>query len=92
MRYALTMNDKSETMKDMGATFYVSVDEAPGLAKTIDEAVSLFKPFKERLKNMEDNGYRRRFWTNYEDKDTEMANEKPGNPRWGIGRLFNELR
>ncbi|KAI1396730.1 hypothetical protein F4819DRAFT_474392 [Hypoxylon fuscum] len=92
MRYALTMNDKSEMMKDLGGTFYTSVDEVPGLAKTVHEAVSLFEPFKERLNNMEDDGYRGRFCANYEDEDKDTANEKPEKPRWGLGLLFNELR
>lgn len=86
------MNDKSETMKDLGGTFYTSIDEVPGLAKTVHEAVSLFEPFKERLNNMEDNGYRGRFCANYEDENKDTADEKPEQPRWGIGSLFNELR
>ncbi|UNI17156.1 hypothetical protein JDV02_003532 [Purpureocillium takamizusanense] len=95
MRYALTMNDKAEMMKDMGVTFYGSIDEVPGLGKTVDEAITLFEPFRERLKNMEDGGYRGRFCTNYKDEDHEnkdAANEKLEKPRWGIGWLFNELR
>lgn len=92
MRYALTMDDKSEMMKDMGATFYSSVDEVPGLAKTIDKAVSLFEPFRERLENMEDDDYERRFCSGYEDEDKDTANKKAKKPKWGIGRLFDELR
>lgn len=91
MQYALTMNDKSEIMKDLGGTFYTSVDEVPGLAKTVYEAVSLFEPFKERLNNMEDDDYRARFCANYEDEDKDTANEKPEKPRWGIASLFNDL-
>ncbi|KAK4073277.1 hypothetical protein Purlil1_13116 [Purpureocillium lilacinum] len=91
-RYALTMDDKSEMMKDMGATFYASVEKVPGLAKTVDEAVNLFEPFKERLKNMEDGDYRRRFCTNHRDEDTNTANEELEKPRWGMGWLYNELR
>ena len=78
-------------MNQTGATFYTSVDEVPGLAKTVDEAVRLFEPFKERLKNMEDNEYEGRFCTNYEDKDKDAAEETPEKPRWGIGRLFNQF-
>ncbi|KAI0387991.1 hypothetical protein F5Y04DRAFT_241447 [Hypomontagnella monticulosa] len=92
MRYALTMDDKSEMMKDLGATFYASVDVVPGLAKTVQEAVSLFEPFKERLNNMEDDGYRERFCANNEDEDKDTVNEKHDKLRWGIGRLFGELR
>ncbi|GJN78138.1 hypothetical protein PLIIFM63780_001631 [Purpureocillium lilacinum] len=67
------MDDKSEVMKDMGATFYISADEVPGLAKTVDAAISLFEPFRERLEHMEDSGYRRRFCTDYmyEDEDED---------------------
>ncbi|KAK6200846.1 hypothetical protein LQW54_009429 [Pestalotiopsis sp. IQ-011] len=54
MRYVLTMDDKAEIMKDVGGTFYTSVDEAPGLANTVHESIDLFEPFKERLSNMED--------------------------------------
>ena len=96
MRYALTMNDKSEVMKDLGGTFYTSVDEVPGLAKTVDGAVGLFEPFGQRLNDMEDNAYRRRFCTydkdEDEDKNKDTGNEKPQKPRWGIGSLFHELR
>ena len=96
MRYALTMDDKSEVMKDMGATFYISADEVPGLAKTVDAAISLFEPFRERLEHMEDSGYRRRFCTDYmyedEDEDEDTVNEQPDRPRWGIRWLFHESR
>lgn len=95
MRYALTMDDKSEMIKDLGGTFYISVDEVPGLAKTVNEAVGLFEPFKQRLLNMEDDAYRRRFCTS-EDKDTDTdkdtANGEHQKPGWGIGSLFRELR
>lgn len=91
LRFALTMDDKSEMLKDMGATFYNSVDEVPGLAKTVDEAVGLFEPFKERLEKMEDDGYRRRFCSGYQDEDKDMAKEEPKKARWGIGWFFNDL-
>ncbi|KAK8119962.1 uncharacterized protein PG998_004588 [Apiospora kogelbergensis] len=96
MRYALTMDDKSEMIKDLGGTFYASIDEIPGRAKTVGEAVGLFEPFKQRLSNMEDDSYRNRFCTidegEDEDNDKGTANEKPFKQRWGIGSLFNELR
>lgn len=92
MRYALTMNDKSEIMEDLGGTFYTYVEEVSGLAKTVHEAISLFEPFRERLNKMEDDGYRGRFCVDYEDQDKDMVYEKPEKPRWGIGSLFNQLR
>lgn len=93
MRYALTMDDKSEMMKDLGSTFYVSIDEIPGLAKTVDEAVALFEPFKQRLTDMEDNAYRRRFRTHQDEgENTNTRKEETRKSRWGIGSLFPELR
>ncbi len=90
MRYTLTMDDKCEVMKDMGATFHDTLGEVPGIAKTVEDARNLFEPFRERLQKMEDDKYRRRFCTNhvYEDEseDEETADEKP---RWGIWPLFN---
>lgn len=91
MQYALTMDDKAEMMKEMGATFYNSVEEVPGLAKSVDEAVNLFEPFRERLRNMDDDSYRRRFCTDDKDEDEDMMNESVGKLRWGIGWFFNEL-
>lgn len=32
------------------------MNEIPGLAKTVDEAIDLFEPFKEQLRSMEDGG------------------------------------
>lgn len=99
MRYALTMDDKAEMMKELGATFYASIDDVPGLAKTVDEAIALFEPFKQRLNDMEDVTTRWRFCTHTEDSkdrdtdtETDTANEEPQKERWGIGWLFPELR
>lgn len=87
----LGMNDKSEIMMDLGGEFYTSVDEVPGLANTVHQAVGLFEPFKERLNNMEDDGHRERFCANHKEDDKDKANEKHEKARWGIG-LLNELR
>ncbi|KAG9253830.1 uncharacterized protein F5Z01DRAFT_656798 [Emericellopsis atlantica] len=97
MRYALTMDDKSEMIKELGGTFYISVDEVPGLAKTVGEAVGLFEPFKQRLNDMEDNAYRGRFCRHEKedtdtDTDTDTGSEEIQKPRWGLWSLFHELR
>ncbi|ETS83490.1 hypothetical protein PFICI_05366 [Pestalotiopsis fici W106-1] len=91
LRYSLSMDDKAEIMKELGATFYASVDQIPGLAKTVHEAVSLFEPFKERLKNMDDPAYSAHFCTWSEEQDKSTSNEKLEKPRWGIWSLFNGL-
>lgn len=98
MRYALTMDDKAEMMKELGATFHKSVDEVDGLAKTVEEAVSLFEPFKKRLENMEDNEYRQRFCSgdskqNEGDETVQQPEDvHSSRPRWGIASLFPDLR
>ncbi|KAI4597980.1 hypothetical protein KJ359_003788 [Pestalotiopsis sp. 9143b] len=91
MRYVLTMDDKAGIMEDLGGTFYTSVDEAPGLAKTVHESIDLFEPFRERLSNMEDDAYRGRFCAGYEYENGDMAAENLEKPRWGIWSLLNQL-
>lgn len=86
MRYALTMDDKCEMMKDMGATYYDRVEVVPGIGKTVEEAKSLFEPFKERLEKMEDDTYRNRFCT-YDPDEAEDVLEHD-KPRWGTWSLF----
>ncbi|KAK2606048.1 hypothetical protein QQS21_003566 [Conoideocrella luteorostrata] len=95
MRYALSMDDKAEMMKDMDATFYDTIDEVSSIAKTIDDAKSLFEPFKERLGKMEDHEYAWRFCRDFEPQGKDDINDKDtakDKPRWGIWSLFNELR
>lgn len=96
LQYTLTMDNKAEQLKDMGATFYNSLNEVAGIAKTIDEAITMFEPFKERLRDMEDDKYRRRFYGHEdqeEDEDTTgEESENSGKPRWGIEWLFKQLR
>lgn len=95
MHYGMLIKQILRVLASECTSSFNSVDEVPGLARTIDEAVSLFKPFNERLKNMEDDDYERRFCKSYKDGDKETENEKPEKvekPRWGIGWLFDELR
>ncbi|KAK0387378.1 hypothetical protein NLU13_5690 [Sarocladium strictum] len=102
LRYALTMDDKAEIIKSLGGTFYSSADQVPGLARSVDQAVGLFEPFKKRLKNMEDDDYRRRFCAHDGTEDvnsddsvhqsSEAGNHEPKKPRWGTAWLFPELR
>jgi hypothetical protein len=91
MRYVLTMDDKSEVIKEMGGIFYTSTDEVPGLAKSVEEAVGLFEPFKQRLNDMEDDDYRRRFCTEDQVTNEVTRNEEPKKQRWGIWSLVPDL-
>lgn len=100
IRYSLTMDDKAEVMQALGATFHESADEIPGLPRTVDEAVTLFEPFRKRLSDMDDPAYRKTSCQRDPDLqkshvrigDDQAPNETPQKPRWGIWSLFPELR
>lgn len=92
MRYALTMDDKAEMLKDMGATFYETRDEVPGLARDIAGAKDLFETFRERLEKMANHTYASRYCSDWEKEPDENKETSEKFARWGGWSLFNEWR
>lgn len=90
MHYVLTMDEKCNAMKDMGAMFYDKVEDCPDIAKTADEGRDMFKPYGELLEKMDDNAYRNRWFAGAEENtdDAIGSDDGSGTKRWWWWKPF----